>query len=194
MRAVAVALIRRLPGVLAMCLATPVAFVCLAGSPASPASAESLRTQQTLNLWLGTSGSRKVTGLAPGDTVRRVYNVGITAPPARRGAEPKITLNISATRSSILDTSLASGLKLRIDRCTVAWKQRGAHPNYACPGRTTTVFAWAPIAFLKPHTLAIASAAQGTQHLLLTFQLPSSAGNAFEAQASVLAFHFSLGS
>ena len=193
MRAVVVALIRRLPGIVSMCLVTPVAFVCLAGKPASPASAESARTHQDLKLWLGTSGSRAVTGLAPGDTVRRVYNVGLTAPVTAR-MQTRVEMKISATRSSILDTSLADGLKLRIERCTGTWQPRAGRSGFSCSGRASSLFPWAPIAFLKDKTITISTAAQGTQHLLLTFQLPPSAGNAFEAQASVLAFHFSLAS
>jgi hypothetical protein len=193
MRAVVAALVRRIPGIVAMCVVTPVAFVCLAGRPASPASAEAVRTQQNLKLWLGTAGSRSVTGLAPGDTVRRVYNVGITAPQPLTANAQKIVLKITATRSSMLDTSIADGLQLRIDRCSGAWQQPRGRTSYSCTGRTSPVFGWAPIAFLKPHSLAI-SPAVGTQHLLLTFRLPSTAGNAFEAQASELAFRFSLGS
>ncbi len=193
MRAVVVALIRRLPGVISMCLVTPVAFVCLASKPASPASADAARTHQTLALWLGTSGSRAVTGLAPGDTIHRVYNVGLTAPVSAR-TPTKVLMKITATQSSILDTALDDGLELRVDRCTAAWKQRVGRSAFSCAGRTSSVFGWVPIAFLKDKTIVVSSAADGTQHLLLTFRLPASAGNAFEARASVLAFYFSLGS
>lgn len=194
MRAVVAGLIRRIPGIVAMCLVTPIAFVCLNGRPASQASAESVRTRQDLKLWLGTTGSHSVNGLAPGDTVRRAYNVGISVPQARTATGPKITLKIDTSRSSMLDTSLAEGLQLRMESCTVAWKARQGRSDFSCAGRPAVVFDWAPIAFLKPHTLTISSAAQGTQHLLLTFRLPTTAGNAFEAQASVLTFHFALGS
>ncbi len=79
--------------------------------------------------------------IAAGDTVSREVDINSTGGTI---ANKEITLKLSASPSSLLDTDPTNGLQLSIQACSVAWKRTvvGSPPppfTYECTGTTTTV-------------------------------------------------------
>lgn len=159
------------------------------------ATASHSASTATMSLQLGATGAStnrltvNATGLVPGDTYYRSFdltNVGSTALSA-------ITLTTTASPSSLLDTDATNGLQIVIQRCSIAWNENGASPNfsYTCNGTTSTVLASRAVI---GSSIALANltttAAGATDHLRLSVTLPAGAGNSFQGLTSTLSFNF----
>jgi hypothetical protein len=95
-----------------------------------------------------------------------------------------VTMKMSATSSSILDTDATNGLQLRVRSCSVPWTGPGA--SWHCTGVEQTLYNGPMVV-----TRAPTGAAGDTDHLLLTASLPASAnGSSYQGQASTLSLTF----
>ena len=95
-----------------------------------------------------------------------------------------VTLDTTATVSSILDTNTTNGLQLDVKSCTMAWTQGGTAtaPTYTCAGGTVTDLGTTPV--VSNRTLAGLNSLKpgGTDHLIFSISLPTAADNALPGQ------------
>ena len=99
-----------------------------------------------------------------------------------------LTMAMSATASSVLDTDRTNGLQLEVQNCATAWS--GSAGSYSCAGGASTVYA-GPMVVTRALTGAASLAPGGVDHLLLTASLPATAdGAAFQGRASTLSLVF----
>ena len=80
---------------------------------------------------------------------------------------------------------------MRLERCTTAWTESGSAPGYAysCSGTRTEVLAFRPVAMTAVPLGSMQSAAPGgTDHLMLTERLPTTADNSFQNLTSAITF------
>src|SRR4051794_40005465 len=121
--------------------------------------------------------------LMAGDSVRQVLdlvNDGTTA-------FGSVTMKMSATSSSILDTDPDNGLQLSVVSCSTPWSGSGA--SWSCSGTQSAVYS-GPMVMTKVLTGASVDPG-GVDHLLLTASLPASAGGAaYQGKASTLSLAF----
>jgi predicted ribosomally synthesized peptide with SipW-like signal peptide len=132
------------------------------------------------------------TGIAPGDTMQRAFQLSNSGTIDLAGAP---TLTTTASPSSLLDTDGTNGLQLVIDKCSVAWTEAGTAPayTYTCGGTTTSVLASRAVigSSLALSNLAdLVTAGSGPDYLRLTLTLPSGAGNTFQNLTSTLTYTF----
>jgi hypothetical protein len=109
------------------------------------------------------------------------------------GTAPLSELRLSsvASRSSVLDTDRVDGLQLRLESCSRAWD--AVDGGWACGGTTTRHYT-GPIVTDVALREASSLAPGGTDHLLLTADLPSTTGaDLVEGATSSLDFVFSAG-
>ena len=161
----------------------------------SSTSASKSVSSGTVTVALGAAGtpSNRLTvsaaGIAPGDTIQRSVDL------VNQGSLDlaSVALTTSAAPSSLLDTDVADGLQLTVDRCSVPWTESGTAPafTYSCSGASSTVVASRPVigAALAMSNLS-STTAGATDHLRVTLALPSSAGNVFQSQSSTIAYTF----
>src|SRR3954453_3080794 len=91
-----------------------------------------------------------------------------------------VSMKMSATSSSILDTDLTNGLQLKAQTCSVAWNGR------TCSGTARTVYS-GPMVVAQEVTGAASLTPGGIAHLLLTASLPATAGGpAYQDKISTL--------
>jgi spore coat-associated protein N len=155
----------------------------------SSTSASQTVASGTVTLNLG--GVNRLTvgasGIAPGDTIQRAFDL-------TNGGSldmASISLTSTATTSSLLDTDATNGLQMVVDRCSNAWTESGPPYTYTCSGTTTTVIASrAVIASNIAMTGLSALTSGGTDHLRLTLTFPAAAGNTFQNQSSTLQYAF----
>ena len=127
------------------------------------------------------------TNIAAGDTIQRAVDVINTGTLALS----TVTMNTSATASSLLDTDATNGLQVVIDKCSVAWTETGGPPyTYTCSGTTTSVLASAPVIGTNIALSNINVTASTDNFLRVTMTLPSTAGNTFQGLSSTLSFGF----
>ena len=132
------------------------------------------------------------TNLAPGDTLQRGFEL------RNNGSldMASITMAISATSSSALDTDGTNGLEVKIDKCSLPWVEVGVSApfSYTCAGTTSSVLAYTSVAAIKasPATLISPSAltAGASDYLVATVRLPSAAGNTLQGLSSTLSISF----
>ena len=169
---------------------------CFCGAAASTLLAHALRKQSArtkvspVQIDLGKRHRFSVgaSGLLPGDTVQRVFNlknVGSTRIHA-------VSLTTVAAPSSPLDSDPVNGLQLRIDRCTEAWKLPAGSTTYACTGQSAQVVAPRPVI---GSGIALANVSEleppGSKvRLLLTLTLPRTATPAVMGQTSGITYTF----
>ena len=126
-------------------------------------------------------------GFVPGDSLTRAVNL------VNDGSAPLGSINFTstATASSILTTDPINGLQLSLKSCSVPWTQGGSAsaPTYACSGTTQTL-ANGPV--VQSVTLANPAAlnAGGTDHLVFSISLPTSADNTFQGKTASLSLSF----
>ena len=122
--------------------------------------------------------------LLAGDSVSRpldLVNDGTTA-------FGSVTMRMSATSSSVLDTDAANGLQLEMQQCAVAWT-RGAG-SWSCAPGAGTVYS-GPMVVTRALTGAASLTPGGVDHLLLTASLPASASSSsYQGRASTLSLVF----
>jgi predicted ribosomally synthesized peptide with SipW-like signal peptide len=117
------------------------------------------------------------TFIAPGDTIPREVDLNSTASTLN---DATITLGISASPSSLLDTDATNGLQVQVQTCSAAWTRvAGPPPTYSCSGTTTTVLASTPVKTLEsaPANLTPLNSltAGGQDYVVMTFTFPSTA-------------------
>ncbi|HKY74545.1 MAG TPA: TasA family protein [Acidimicrobiia bacterium] len=149
----------------------------------------------TVLIALGNTGAStnrltvNASGLVPGDTVQRSFNITNT------GSQDlaSVALTTTASPSSLLDTDTTHGLQMVVDRCSVAWTESGSSPafTYSCSGSTTTILSSRPV-IQSGLTMSGLSAltAGGADHLRLTLTFPSTAGSSFQGLSSSLTYSF----
>jgi len=127
--------------------------------------------------------------LAPGQSIYRSFdllNTGTTT-------FDTLTASTEISVSSILDTDAVRGLQATLESCSVAWVESGTSPNYtySCSGTRTTVFGSRPVTMTNvPLTGLNAANGGGTDHLMLTETLPSTADNSFINKMTALTYTF----
>ena len=158
-------------------------------------SASNTLASGTVLIALGNTGAStnrltvNATGLVPGDTVQRSFNLSNT------GSQDlaSVAITTTASPSSLLDTDTTNGLQMVIDRCSVAWTESGSSPafTYTCGGSTSTIVSSRPV-IQSALTMSGLSAltAGGTDYLRLTLTFPSSAGSTFQGLSSTLSYSF----
>lgn len=121
------------------------------------------------------------TSIVPGDTVSREIDLNSTSATANAAS---ITLALTATTSSLLDTDATNGLQLSVQSCATApARTAGPPPSYTCSGGWSTVkiggATSVPVASLESTPAAVSplnSLTAGKQdYLLFTLSFPSSA-------------------
>jgi spore coat-associated protein N len=152
----------------------------------------------TVTIALGATGAQtnrlniNASGVAPGDTIQRSVDLSNTGSINLAS----ITLGITASPSSNLDTDTTNGLHTTVQSCSVAWTEGGVAPayTYTCSGSTTTVMSSASVATLEssasPVTPLNSLTAAGSDHLLVTLTLPTTAPNSFQSLSSTLTYTF----
>lgn len=125
----------------------------------------------TLKLTLADNGaglSQGISGLAPGDTVRRY--VALTNGGTLDGRS--LTLQVSDSVGSLLSTDATKGLQVAVDECSVAWTTTGAG---SCTGTTTSLLESSPLSTVgaTPQALGTGLMTAGqVRNLRLTVTLP----------------------
>ncbi len=144
----------------------------------------------TVDIDVGTAGTADnrldvaVGAMAPGDSAERALTLHNSSTLALSG----IAVSTSASTSSLLDTDSTNGLRMAIDRCSVAWTEtplaNGGY-SYACSGTTSTVLAERALAMsAQPLTNVDLAPGGGIVRLRIRTRLPTSAGNAFQGLAT----------
>jgi hypothetical protein len=117
------------------------------------------------------------TAIAPGDTIPREVDLNSTTATLY---DATITLGISASPSSLLDTDPGFGLQVQVQTCSVAWTRvTGPPPTYSCTGTTVTVLASTPVKTLEsaPANLTPLNSLTpgGQDFVVMTFTFPATA-------------------
>jgi len=125
--------------------------------------------------------------IAPGDTIQRAVTLTNVGSVEMDGSAVRLTT--SATTTSLLDSG-PQGLRLTIDRCSVAWTESAFPYTYTCPGTTSTVLADAPVVVADAALSSVVTTPGTPNHLRVTMSLPTAADNAYQDQSSVIGFTF----
>lgn len=147
----------------------------------------------TVALELGTPGTAAnrltvgASGLVPGDRLERAVQLKNSGTEALSD----LTLTTTASASSLLDTDTTTGLRLVVDRCSVAWTESATPPYlYTCGGTTTSVVADRAAVGSAIDLDGPALVAGATDHLRVRLALPAAAGNPLQNKTSTLVFTF----
>lgn len=152
----------------------------------------------TVTIGLGNTGASTnrltvdATKVAAGDTIQR--SVDLSNSGSLNLAS--VTLGLSASPSSTLDSDATNGLQTTLQSCSVPWTEGGTAPayTYTCSGSTTSLLSTTPVATLASTPAGLTGLASltagGTDHLLVTLALPSGASNSFEGLTSTLTYTF----
>lgn len=150
----------------------------------------------TVTIVLGATGAStnrlnvNAAGVASGDTISRSVDLSNTGSLSLAS----ITLGLSASPSSALDTDATNGLQTTVESCTAAWTESGPPYTYTCSGSRATVLASTPVATLKTTPAAVTPlnslTGGGSDHLMVTLTLPSAAPNSFQNLTSTLTYTF----
>ena len=127
------------------------------------------------------------TGFVPGDSMTRAVNLVNDG----NSALGSVTLNSSATASSVLTTDVTNGLQLTVKKCSVAWTQGGtaSAATYTCSG-TETLVGSGPVVNNMTVNGAASLNAGGTDYLTFSISLPASADNTFQGKSASLSLTF----
>ena len=150
-------------------------------------------TSGTLSLDLNATNSTAAlpmtaAGFVPGDSISRSVDLVNSGNLAFGG----IQMTSTATTSSLLDTDKTNGLQLSMKSCSVNWTETvtAGVASYTCSGTTSNVITGGP-AVINSNLAGLASLnAGGTDHLVLTLSLPTSADNNFQGKSSTLSLVF----
>jgi predicted ribosomally synthesized peptide with SipW-like signal peptide len=151
----------------------------------------------SVTIALGAAGAANrltvnATGVAPGDTIQRAFQLSNSGTIDLAGAP---TLTTTASPSSLLDTDGTNGIQMVIDKCSVAWTEAGTAPayTYTCGGTTTSVLASRAVIgsnLALSNLTDLVTGGSGPDYLRLTLTLPSAAGNTFQNLTSTLTYTF----
>jgi spore coat-associated protein N len=151
----------------------------------------------TVTVGLGAAGgpsnrlSVAVSGLDPTvtPTATRTVDLLNTGSEALSG----VTLSVTATTSTALDSDPVNGVQLAISACSVAWTESGTSPNFSdsCSGSTSTVLAAGPVVRSSATLSNLTSlAVGGTAHLELQLTLPATSPSSDQGLTSSLQLTF----
>ena len=129
-----------------------------------------------------------VPGFVPGDSMSRAVNL------INDGAVALGALSVTSavtTTPNVLTTDAVNGLQLTVEGCSVAWTQGGtpSAPLYTCSGTKRTVLS-GPVANSASLTGATSLAAGGTDYLVFSVSLPTTADNTFQGKNAGLSLTF----
>lgn len=180
--------------VLAVGGAATVAGLGTFGSFTSTTTASESVSTGTVQITLGPDGTAQnrlsvaATGLVPGDVVERAADITVSGDQDLSA----ISLTTSASTSSVLDTDTANGLQMSIDACPGGWTESGTAPayTYSCATAPVNLVASRPVIGTAIPLSGAGVTVGSVDHLLVTLTLPSSAGNSFQGQGSVIDFAF----
>lgn len=121
-----------------------------------------------------------VAGMVPGDSVTRAVNL------VNDGdlAMSSVNLVSSATASSILTTDTTNGLRLSVRSCSVPWTA-----TYTCGG-TENVLMSNPVVGSAQLQNPASLNPGGTDYLVLSVSLPTTAGNEFQGKTAGISLAF----
>jgi hypothetical protein len=149
-------------------------------------------TSGTLSLDLNAANSTatlpmNATAFVPGDSISRsvdLVNSGDLG-------FASISMVTTATTSSLLDTDKTNGLQLAVTSCPVKWTETIVNnvATYTCSGTVSNLSAGPAVSNTALPTLA-SLAAKGTDHLVVTLSLPTTADNNFQNKTSALSVSF----
>jgi hypothetical protein len=149
-------------------------------------------TSGTLSLDLNATNSTatlpmNASGFVPGDSISRSVDLANSGNLAFAG----ISLNSTATTSSLLDTDKINGLQLSVKACSMNWTETvtAGVATYTCSGTTSTVVNSSAVTTATVQNVASLNAG-GTDHLVVTLSLPTSADNNFQNKSSALSISF----
>lgn len=187
--------VKILMSVAAIGTAASVAGLGTFGAFTSTTQAATPATAGTVVIALGPAGTATnrltvgATGLVPGDTVQRAFQLSNTG----NQALSTITVTSTASPSSLLDTDATNGLQLLIQSCSSTWTEAGTAPayTYTCGGTTSTVLASrAVIGSNLPLSGLNSLTAGSTDNLMATLTFPAAAGNTLQGLSSTVSFNF----
>ncbi len=129
---------------------------------------------------VGTSVTGAVTGLAPGDSVRRLLKLVNTG----KGAfTPKLAVTAASTNAL---TAATGGLDLLVEQCSVAWTDAAT-----CSGTKTTAYSGDLVTTATSLT-GVTLDGDGTVHLRTTISMPGDATDALSGLSTgALTFSYS---
>jgi predicted ribosomally synthesized peptide with SipW-like signal peptide len=123
----------------------------------------------------------------PGDSLTR----GVNLVNSGDTAASSINLATTITPAGPLATDPTNGLQLTLTACSRAWTRAGTTvPTYSCGGTQTTVYSGPAVstqALPSPDSLNPG----GTDKLIFTLSLPSTAGNSLQNQTATFSLAFS---
>ncbi|MGK5173154.1 TasA family protein [Geodermatophilus sp. CPCC 205761] len=136
----------------------------------------------SINLSSGTALTTSASGLVPGDTMTRA----VTLINDGNSALSSVSLGVAAPAPSVLTTDTAKGLQLTVSSCSVPWSA-----TYTCSGTSSQIASGPAVGnFVLPSTVASLNPG-GTDHLVYTLTLPTSADNTFQNKSATLSLTFS---
>jgi hypothetical protein len=142
----------------------------------------------SINLSETTALTTSVANMVPGDSISRPVTV------INDGNSPLSSVNLITTApvSSVLTSNTTDGLQLALKACSVAWTQGGTPtaPTYTCTGTPRDLSA-GPAVSNRPVTGAASLNPTGTDYLLYTISLPTTADNTFQNKSATLSLTFS---
>ena len=127
------------------------------------------------------------TNFVPGDSMTRAVTLSNTG----SAALSTVTLGVTATTSSVLNTDTTNGLQLQVRSCSQPWTQGGTaqSPTYTCAGTTTDRFS-GPVIGNRTLTGLNSLNPSGTDYLTFSISLPTAADNTFQGKSSTLSLVF----
>ncbi len=172
------------------------------GAFTSSTGASAVVSSGTVGIALGADGAANrlsvaAAGLVPGDSIQRVATLTNAA---TNQALSAVTLTTTATTTSILDTDTTNGLRVAIDKCSVAWVEANVAPagavpayNYTCPTAgviTAVLTSRAVVGTDLALTNLTSLVPNNTDNLRVTMTLPGTADNTFQGKNSTIGFSF----
>ena len=163
------------------------------GTFSDSTSVDTTVTSGTLSIDVGAPGGIKKTipvltsGFLPGDSLTRALNLENTG----NVALSSVNLATSASPSGPLVTDQVNGLQLTLERCSRRWTAGGTTelPTYECDGTRTILYAGPAISTAAlPNANSLA--AGGTDNMIFTLSLPTTAGNGMQALGATVDLAF----
>ena len=128
-----------------------------------------------------------VSGFVPGDSLSRAVNLTN----AGGSALSSIMLTSSSSANNALVTDAVNGLQLSVKTCSVAYTQNGTTaPTYTCSGTERSLLNGQAVQNNAVLSGLNTMNAGGTDYLVFTVSLPTSAGNTFQNLSAPLSLVF----
>jgi hypothetical protein len=127
------------------------------------------------------------TGFVPGDSLTRA----VTLSNSGTAGLSSITLGTTASASNLLSSDTVNGLQLAVKSCSVPYTQGGtaAAPTYTCSGAETVLRSGAAVTNIQLPALNSLNPG-GSDNLVFTVSLPTSADNTFQGLSNTLNLTF----